>query len=396
MSRPTAIVVGGSLGGLNAALNVRDAGFSVEVLERSRSPLLGQGAGIVLNPATVRYLVDHDVVDLAAVSLATGVLRYLDASGDVAAEHPEPYRFASYDALYRALMGALGSERYRLGSDVVGFSGCDGDPVSVTLASGASQRADLLVCADGVRSASRARLAPDAATSYAGYVAWRGTAGAGRLSTAARAAFDGAITYCVMPNSHALVYAIPGPGGGDHRLNWLWYRNVSEGAELDLVMTDRAGRRRDISLPPGLVPESRLRALRADAAVALPPPIAEVVAATPEPFIQAVVDIEVPRMAAGRVCLIGDAAFALRPHAAAGAAKAAEDAYRLGRALADADGDVTTALAAWEPGQLDLGRAVMARTRAAGRQSQFDNTWAVGQPLPFGLYAAGDSAMAAA
>jgi 2,6-dihydroxypyridine 3-monooxygenase len=101
-------------------------------------------------------------------------------------------------------------------------------------------------------------------------------------------------------------------------------------------------------------------------------------------------------MAAGRVCLIGDAAFALRPHAAAGAAKAAEDAYRLGRALADADGDVTTALAAWEPGQLDLGRAVMARTRAAGRQSQFDNTWAVGQPLPFGLYAAGDSAMAAA
>jgi 2,6-dihydroxypyridine 3-monooxygenase len=58
-----------------------------------------------------------------------------------------------------------------------------------------------------------------------------------------------------------------------------------------------------------------------------------------------------------------------------------------------AGGDVLTALRRWEPGQLQLGRSLMARTRQAGRRSQFDCTWQAGDPLPFGLYKLGDSAM---
>jgi len=54
------IVAGGSLGGLNAALWLREAGCEVEVFERSRKPLEGQGAGIVLNPATTRWFDEHD------------------------------------------------------------------------------------------------------------------------------------------------------------------------------------------------------------------------------------------------------------------------------------------------------------------------------------------------
>ena len=53
-SRPRVVVMGGSLGGLTAALVLRDAGCDVEVYERSELPLEGRGAGIVLNPATVR------------------------------------------------------------------------------------------------------------------------------------------------------------------------------------------------------------------------------------------------------------------------------------------------------------------------------------------------------
>ena len=98
-------------------------------------------------------------------------------------------------------------------------------------------------------------------------------------------------------------------------------------------------------------------------------------------------------MAFGCVCLSGDGAFALRPHAAAGTAKAAEDAWKLGEAVREASGDVTAALEAWEPGQLELGRRVLARTRDAGRRSQFEGGWQVGDPLPFGLYEVGDSAM---
>ena len=78
---------------------------------------------------------------------------------------------------------------------------------------------------------------------------------------------------------------------------------------------------------------------------------------------QLIVDVAVPRMVFGRVCLLGDAAFALRPHAAVGTAKAAEDAWQLARALRSADGgDVDHALAEWEAAQLRLGGQATART----------------------------------
>ena len=54
-----ALVVGGSLGGLTAALVLRDKGWDVDVLERSAVPLQGRGAGIVAHPTTVRYLVER-------------------------------------------------------------------------------------------------------------------------------------------------------------------------------------------------------------------------------------------------------------------------------------------------------------------------------------------------
>jgi 2,6-dihydroxypyridine 3-monooxygenase len=394
---PSAVVVGGSLGALNAALFLRDAGFTVDVFERARTLLEGQGAGIVLNRATVRHLVENGAVDLADVSVASSTLQYLDRSGSIAAEVPEAYRFSSFDALYRALLRQFGRERYHLGEEGLGIEQ-DDDGAGVRLASGATTRADLVVCADGVRSAARAQLLPDVRPAYAGYIAWRGTVRLGQLAPAARGVLRGAITYAVMPNSHALAYPIPavaGDGDAEPLLNWLWYRNVAEGAELDDAMTARDGTRRSTSLPAGLVPDERIAALRADAAAALPPQFAEMVRATAEPFIQAIFDIEVPRMAFGRVCLIGDAAFALRPHAAAGSAKAAEDAFRLGEAVRAHPGDVPGALAAWEPARLELGRSVLARTREAGNQSQFQGTWRPGAPLPFGLYRQGDSAMAA-
>ena len=98
-------------------------------------------------------------------------------------------------------------------------------------------------------------------------------------------------------------------------------------------------------------------------------------------------------MAFGHVCLVGDAAFVARPHAAAGTAKAAEDAWKLAEAIKAADGDVSTALRTWEIRQIRLGRGVLARTREAGRKLQFEGTWQVGDPLPFGLYEIGDSSI---
>jgi 2,6-dihydroxypyridine 3-monooxygenase len=392
------VVMGGSLGGLNAALWLRDAGCEVEVYERSDVLLAGQGAGIVLNPATVRYFTENDVLDLGKISVPARYLRYLGRNGATIDEQPRSYLFSSYNALYRGLLDYLGKDRYHLGAAVEGFEG-NAEGVTVRIGGNRTERCDMLVCADGIRSTARQLLLPDVSLEYAGYVAWRGTAEEGGLKPATYGALSEAISYHVMPDGHALAYPIPmvdrSPGPVRPHINWLWYRNVAQGPELDDLMTDKSGERRVVSLPPGVVQQRQIDRLREDAASVLPPPFAEMVLTTAEPYVQVIVDVEVPRMAFGRVALIGDAAFAARPHAAAGTAKAAEDAFRLGEAIGEANGDVVVALERWEPGQLELGRRVLQRTREAGRRSQFDGTWRVGDPLPFGLYEIGDSEMSA-
>jgi 2,6-dihydroxypyridine 3-monooxygenase len=152
---------------------------------------------------------------------------------------------------------------------------------------------------------------------------------------------------------------------------------------LDDLLTGRGGVYFGTSVPPGLVEERHVTRLREDAA-ALAPPFTEMIARTTGPFVQVVFDLEVPRMAFGRMCLIGDAAFTARPHAAAGSAKAAEDAWTLGRVVAACRGDIVEALERWEAGQLALGHQVVARSREAGERLQH-GTWTVGEPLPFGL-----------
>lgn len=393
MSRPRVIVIGGSLGGLNAALWLRDAGCDVEVFERAPAPLEDRGAGIVLNPATVRYLVSHGVFTVNQISAAARWFRYMHPDGSVAHEEPSALRFTAYSVLYRGLLHAFEESRYHLHEECIGFDQ-NADTVTVRFSSGRVERCDLLVCADGIGSLGRRLLLPNVQPQYAGYVAWRGTAREDELTPETFAALHEAITYVVLPDSHSLAYPIPNRDGTiepGHRLtNWLWYRNVAPGAALADLETGQHGEHFVISVPPGRVQERHIRRLREEAA-ALPPPFAEMIAKTATPFIQIIFDVEVPRMAFGRVCLIGDAAFTARPHAAAGSAKAAEDAWKLSEAVRACKGDIEEALKRWEPGQLALGRQVVARSREAGERLQHGR-WRVGEPLSFGLYRVGDSA----
>jgi 2,6-dihydroxypyridine 3-monooxygenase len=371
---------------------LRDAGCDVAVHERCRSALEGRGAGIAVLDATVRYFVERGGGDPSALMSSTDWIRFLEPDGSTRFELEHRYRFSSWNTIYRGLMARFDERRYHLGDEMTGFE-ADGDGVDIRFADGRTTRVDLLVCADGIGSAARARLLPDVSPGYAGYVAWRGTIPESVLSPASFEMLRNAITYQLLPQSHILVYPIPGPGDalepGRRLVNFVWYRNVEPGDALDDLLTDRAGLRHAGSLPPGAVQDRHLAELRA-AAEHLAPPIREVVASTAEPFVQVIFDIEVPRMAFGRVCLIGDAAFAVRPHAAAGTAKAAADAWALGEAVSAADGDTVKALQGWEPGQLELGRQLIARAREIGDRSQFEGTFTPGDPiLIFGLYEPG-------
>jgi 2,6-dihydroxypyridine 3-monooxygenase len=387
--RPTAFVVGGSLGGLTAAIALTKVGWDVEVFERSRRPLEGRGAGIVLHPTTVRAL----GTDLEGLTAQAVRLHYIDERGRVVYDEPCSYRFASYFGLHQALLDRFDRRRYHLGQEVVGIDQSDRD-ASIELADGRRRSCDLVVCADGIHSQARQRLLPEVSARYAGYVGWRGTVEESELDASTLAGFADAISYCVVPNGHILVYPIPGLDGsvapGRRLVNWVWYRNIAEGGALDAVLTDRSGVRQPVSVGAGAVRDEVVAELCEHAAVALPPPLAETIRQSREPFVQAVFDIAVPQMAFGRVCLMGDAAFALRPHIAAGTAKAADDAWRIAGSVAISP-DVPTALATWEPPQLMLGRSAVERARDAGIRSQFENSWRVGDPLPFGLHVAGDS-----
>ncbi len=391
---PRVIVVGGSVGGLTAALVLRDADCDVRVFERSSTALTARGAGIAALDTTLEYLVSRGGYRACELCSATDWIRFLNRDGSIRHEQRHRYLFSSWNTIYRSLLARFDADRYLLGTEVTDF-GQDGDTVTVQLASGAQAEGDLLVCADGVGSLGRARLAPGSGRAYSGYVAWRGTVPERDLSARTRALLGDALTYQVLPDSHILVYPIPGLDGslstGDRLINTVWYVNVAEGAPLDALMTGQDGIRRQVSMPPGAATAQAVTSMRHAAADRLAGPIAEVMARTEEPFVQVVYDIEVSRMVFGRTCLIGDAAFAVRPHAAAGTAKAAADGWALAQELAAANGDVPAALAAWEHRQLALGRSLLARCRDIGDSSQFSGSFRPGDTrLIFGLYGPGN------
>ena len=394
MSMPRVVVMGGSIGGLTAALVLRDAGCDVRVFERSAAALQARGAGIAALEATLRYLTGRGGRATSQVCSSTGWIRFVRADGGTEHERRHQYLFSSWNTIYRSLLELFDPDRYLLGAEVAGFDQ-DGDSVLVTLADGTTTDADLLVCADGVSSLARSRLLPGVTPAYSGYVAWRGTRPERDLTAAARERLGDAITYQVLENSHILVYPIPGLDGavtpGERLVNFVWYVNVPAGEPLEALMTGRDGVRRAVSLPPGAATDAAVGGLRQAAAAALAPPIGEVVTGAAEPFVQVVYDIAVPAMAFGRACLLGDAAFAVRPHAAAGTAKAAADGWALAAELTAAGGDVPAALASWERSQLALGRALLARCREIGDSSQFGGTFRPGdQRLIFGLYGPGN------
>ncbi len=199
---------------------------------------------------------------------------------------------------------------------------------------------------------------PDAQPRYAGYVAWRGTVDGGEISGRSASVLLDAFTYRILPRGHLLTYAIPGPRGSV-LFNWLWYQNIAPGDRLTDLLTDRNGVRAELTVPPGSVQTRHVEQLYA-AAADLPSPLTEVIQQTAKPFIQVIVDLEVPQMAFGRSCLIGDAAFALRPHIGVGTAKAADDAWQLGTALLGVTAQrVPDRLKHWETQQLSVAQRAL-------------------------------------
>ena len=347
--------MGGSIAGLCAGIALRGVGYAVEVYERAPGPMTSRGAGIVVQPDLIALLDAHGAPPLPMTTCAAR--RYLLPDGGVQSESRMPQHFTSWDAIHQTLRATFPEDAYHLGVSVIDFAD-EGNQVAVTFATGEGVAADLLVCADGDRSESRHRLLPDVRPQYAGYIAWRGTLEESKAPATLVDAFNDRFTFCdARSGGHILCYFIPGENAavdvGHRRLNWVWYVHADETTDLPFLLRDASGEQRESSVPPGQVTGDHIAALHAAAGRELHPRFADLVRATEAPFIQAIQDLMVPRMVFGRTCLLGDAAFVVRPHTAGATAKAAADASTLGAALADTD--LRRGLERWERSQLELG-----------------------------------------
>jgi 2-polyprenyl-6-methoxyphenol hydroxylase-like FAD-dependent oxidoreductase len=367
------VVAGGSLGGLFNAISLRSLGCEVEVFEKSSGLMKDRGAGIVFQQEVAEFLTRYEVTPLDAVVVPVRTRRYLAADGSLAQEGPMPQAMTSWDVLYRKLRGAFGNDHYHVGVQLTGFDTAN-DQVTARFEGGREEVCDLLVAADGPGSTVRQQLLPTVHSEYAGYVAWRGVVLEHQAPDLV-AEFADRFTFFQAPHTHILCYLIPGPDGslapGHRRLNWVWYLNAAPGEELERVLTDKDGRRREFSVPQGFVAPDMLGWLHRQAHHILPPTFLHLIKATGDPFLQTIHDLAVPNMAFGRTCLTGEAAFVLRPHTAASTAKAAANALALADCLTAAKGDVPEALGQWEPSQLDMGRQLALHGQRLGNQSQF-------------------------
>jgi 2,6-dihydroxypyridine 3-monooxygenase len=381
---PRVAVVGGSIGGLTAALVLRDAGYEVEVFERSTTFLSSFGAGIVVQPSLVRYFVERTPITLEQISVPSKSIRYWRAdTSELVGELDAEWRYTSYTALYGGLLKSFGTERYHLGEALVGLEQ-DGDAVELRFSTGRVVHCDLAVCADGGFSTARVRLL-GVAPQYAGYISWRGLADRALLSESAWSFFDQRFTYGLLPDSHIIAYPIPVIDDdlrlADRQVNFQWYWNIPDGPELDEIMTAADGIRRPVSVHAHDVQERFVEELRARAAAELAvEPLAELITSVSRPFLTVIADAAPPQLVVGRICLLGDAGVTGRPHAGAGGAKAAADAWALADRLLEADGDIERALALWEATQLQQGYALLAKVRHMGRVLQSGGNFVPGDP----------------
>ncbi len=379
---PRALIAGGSLGGLLAANLLLRQGWDVEVFDRVPVRLDGRGAGIVTHPPLVEALAragcpaeGDDLGVAVAGRIAFG------PDGAVLGRHALPQVLTSWSRLYALLSQACPDTVIRRGWTLERFEQAQ-DGVVAEFTNGQTASGDLLVGADGIRSAVRRQLHPDVAAQYAGYIAWRGLADELALSPGTHSALFDRFAFSLPDGEQMLGYPIAGDGDdtrpGRQRYNFVWYR-PADAARLRDMQTDDTGRHHPDGVPPGLIRHDLVAAMRADANRLLGPQFAEVVRQSLAPFFQSIWDLAVPGMVEGRVALLGDAAFVARPHIGMGVTKAAQDAMVLADALA-AHGSIPAALLSYDAIRQPASMAVVQRARALGAYMEAQARSAVDWP----------------
>ena len=382
------------MAGLFAGHFLRRAGWQVDIFERTAGALSGRGAGIMTHPELLEALraIGLQTDDDFGVPIATRVT--IDRNGDAIASRAFPQIATSWTRVHAMLADSFPRADYHSGVEFEGFEQT-AESVTVGFGDGRTVRADMLIGADGFRSSVRRLLFAELTPEYAGYVAWRGMLPETDMECAP---FEhtSLFTFNLPAGEHMIGYPVAGPGNdlrpGKRNYNFVWYTPADEIRDLPSLLTDRCGKRHELSIPPTMVAPSVIAGMRAHADRVLAPWFRAAVERTRAPFFQPIYDLAVPRMAVGRVALVGDAAFVVRPHVGVGVLKAADDARTLVQACM-AEPDIMQALQAFSAARVPVGEAMIARARYLG--SYLRTAYASeGERAAAALVAAPDTVMA--
>lgn len=381
MGAPRIAIVGGGIGGLAAALFLRRAGVQATVYEQS-AELREVGAGLVVPPNMVRPLQQlglHDALERVAVKLEAawefrrwqdGRVLFVQPMGEACQQLYGAHCYVAHRGdLLKILEQALPRERIVLDHRCTGAEQtADGVTLHFARRDGDTSRVhcDAALGADGIHSVLRQAVAHTAEARFSGLAAFR----------------------CLVPAAQAPAMAL-------RPVQSLWlgpqrhfvHYPISTGALVNVVAIMPAGDWQQESwTAPGAIADLRAEFAGWDARVL------QLIDAATDTKRWALVDRSpLPRWADGRIALLGDAAHAMLPFFAQGAAQAVEDAQALGQVLAGVDtASLPQALADYDAlrrpraSQVQLmsrGREIRNHLPDGAEQQQRDADLARGDPL---------------
>jgi 2-polyprenyl-6-methoxyphenol hydroxylase-like FAD-dependent oxidoreductase len=172
----------------------------------------------------------------------------------------------------------LPAQDYRLGKKLRRIEQDTGS-VTAIFDDGSSERGDLLIGSDGIRSTVRKQFLPQAQPVYAGYVAWRAVLDEARVPRQAHRAIFELYTFCLPDGEQLLGYPVPGRDGntipGQRRYNIVWYR-PAHSLTLNRMCTDASGQLHVGGIAPSLIRNEVIAAVKADAETLLAQQLAEI------------------------------------------------------------------------------------------------------------------------
>jgi salicylate hydroxylase len=355
------VVAGAGIGGLTASLALAARGFRVIVLERAER-LEEAGAGLQLSPNASRILVELGLqprLAAHAVTPASINIMSVRAGGEIARlplgeaaafRSGAPYWVIHRADLQAALLAEVGNH-----PDIDLRLGCQFEDVTrhargltVVQRSGNARRQELavaLIGADGIWSSVRHHLFPEVQPQFSGLIAWRGTFDATALP---REYTSPRVQLWMGPKAHLVAYPIAGA------------------RQINVVAIVPGTWNR----PGWNVPGDPTELKNAFASSRWPATARMLIGAVDGWRKWALFTVpDIGDWSDGAVALLGDAAHAMLPFAAQGAAMAIEDAAVLAQCLSDSAGENVTGIPAALQRYGRLRRSRVLRVQRAARQA---------------------------